>query len=378
MTDSTPGLYVHIPFCLSRCSYCAFVSTIYDENIADSYIDALGRELSLHGIFSSACRPSTLFIGGGTPSSLTTAQLRTLLEVLPFPAGGGEATCELNPDSANDDKLRLLADFGVNRCSFGVQTFSERGLRLLGRRHDADTAEKAVAAAVKMGFRSVSIDLITAWPGQTVEELRSDMARAVDLGITHISCYNLMVEEESSFYNILVNNELSEKSDDEYRVFWDCADEVLAMAGFAHYETSNFCRPGFACRHNVDTWKGCDYVGIGLAAHSHLGGKRFANGGDMGDYVERVKHGRMPAVFSEELPPEDKAKECAVFWLRLFEGVDVEEFSRRTGYGFFDLYRGIAEDLLGRGLLEQSPDGKKVFVPKKYQPVLDSILIELV
>ncbi len=376
-----PGLYVHIPFCLSRCAYCAFVSNIYNAEATDAYIDALAVELSLRSACFEGRKPVNLFIGGGTPSCLTVRQLDKLLSILPIPENGAEATCEMNPDSVDADKLRLLRDRGITRCSFGVQTFSPEGLAMLGRRHGAAAAREKIELAAGMGFASINIDLITAWPEQTEECLREDLRTAVELGANHISCYNLILEEESSFYEVMTLLGVQEKEDGEVRRFWDIADERLTEAGFEHYETSNFAKPGFRCQHNVDTWKGKDYLGIGVAAHSHIRSRRFANCHNVSEYIQAGREEKLLEVFSEQLEFEDKARECAVFWLRLAEGIDCREFFERTGYDLLDLYRNVFPDMVERGLLEYVEDGgvvSKVRVGRKYQPVLDSVLVDLI
>ncbi len=370
-----PSLYVHIPFCLSRCSYCAFTSSVLDPHRADSYLDALECECQRRVHCFGNSKPTTLFIGGGTPSCLSLVQLDRLFSFLPMP-DHGEATCELNPDSTTPDKLDLLQRVGITRCSFGVQTFSPEGLRLLGRRHDAKTAEKVVKNSLKKDFFSVNVDLITAWPGQSEAVLRSDLARAMDLGVTHISCYNLMVEENSQFSAVMNTAGLEEKPDDEVRRFWDITIDYLTSQGFEHYETSNFAKPGYRCQHNVDIWKGKEYCGLGAAAHSHMHGRRFANTADIDQYNALSMAGKNTEVFSEQLEGEAKARECAVFWFRLIEGIDIGEFRQRTGYDLFALYKEELPRLIADGIVEK--ENSMVRIAKQYHPVLDAVLVDLI
>lgn len=370
------GLYIHIPFCLSRCAYCSFVSNLYDSTIADAYLDAMQNEIRLKNL--ETLSPSTIFLGGGTPSCLSKKQLEKLFSILPSFLTAQEMTCELNPDSADSEVLQILQDHGIDRCSFGVQSFSEKGLSLLGRRHDAKTAQKAVSKAANMKFRSVNIDLISAWPGQTTTLLEQDIGQAIDLGVSHLSCYNLIIDEASMFLQIIEKQGLVLPSDEEIGELWDCAEFRLEHCGFVHYETSNFSKPGYQCRHNVDNWRGEEYHGIGVAAHSHINGERIANTNDIYEYIDSLSAGRLPIGYSEKLDPIVKAKEYAVFWLRLFDGIDLTEFRQKAGIDFFELYKDESARLLKEGYLVQSESGNKLFVPKKYQPVLDSILIELV
>lgn len=368
---TTPGLYVHIPFCRSRCTYCTFVSSIYDSAVAEQYISALGKELDARASCLQGT-PSTLFIGGGTPSCLAPHLLHNLLSRFPMP--NGEATCELNPDSVEIDTLRLLHDAGINRFSFGVQTFVPGGLRLLGRRHTAEEAKKKIRLCSVLNNIDINIDLISAWPGQTIDQLCIDIDQAVDLGAVHISCYNLMIEQQSRLAAIMRQTGLYEYDDETQRRFWDAAEERLAQHGFVHYEVSNFARPGHECQHNVHTWKGGAYLGVGLAAHSHIGGRRWANTDNMTEYL--ASPGHPPEAFSEHLVGADKARECAVFWLRMKQGINLTEFAEVTGIDFFALYGKTAKRLITNGFLECEAD--MVRVHPAYYPMLDSVLEELV
>lgn len=374
----TPGLYIHIPFCASRCSYCSFYSTIYDKDAAARYLGALRAELCLRDVFSPDRSPSTVFIGGGTPTSFSTKHLAALLDIVPETIPGTEITCEMNPESVTHDKLSLLLDRGVTRCSFGVQTFKEDGLRLLGRRHTGDEAKRAVTMAVDLGFSSVNIDLIHGWPGQDALIAADDVRTAVSLGARHVSCYSLMLDSNSVLARVMAERGMDESDDGAMRDLWEATEECLGGAGFEHYETSNYAMPGFRCRHNVDIWKGGAYLGIGAAAHSHLDGRRFGNVDSLTTYIERLERGENAEVFSERLSGEDKARECAVFWLRLFDGIDFAEFHEYNNIGFMELYKKTAEDLLARGWLRCSDDGTRIFVPEQFHPVLDSILVELI
>lgn len=379
--NDIPGLYLHIPFCLSRCIYCTFSSQIYQPEVAGRYLDSLYDEMTRKAVRAGRFVPSSLFIGGGTPSCLSLPQLKRLLAFVPFPDSDGEATVELNPDSCGESVLDALLEKGVNRCSFGVQTFDSAGLAFMRRRHDAKTADKAVTLAIKKGVRSVNIDLIAAWPGQAISVLRDDIARAVDLGVTHISCYSMMIEEYGKFRQYLDTLGIREKDDDEARKFWDTTNDLLARAGFVRYEVSNFAKPGFECRHNLSIWKGGAYHGIGAAAHSYIDGRRYANFDGVDQYIDAMRSGASTERFSERLDETAKARECAVFWLRLTEGVALADFRKTTGIDFLDLYKTELPPLLDSGILvfSRDEDGKQyIRVPEDYFPVLDSILVELV
>ncbi len=366
------SLYVHIPFCASRCGYCTFTSMPYSPEKANAYLAALEKEFRARNIFSADAQPETIFIGGGTPSVLTPAQLEKLFSFLP--ESKSEYTCEVNPDSCTEEKLNILRDSGVNRLSLGVQTFDPAGLRLLKRRHNREQAIRAVKMAKQTGFPAVSIDLINGWPEQTEQCVRDDIETAIQLGIHHLSNYNLILEPSAAEYARYCELLGGEVADEEVgRRNWEIAEELLALRGFIHYETSNFSHPGFQCKHNVMTWKGGEYLGIGLSACSHIAGARRGNTDDFGLYC---KDPCGAAAYSEKLSPKEKAKECAVFWLRLFEGVDLAEFGERTGFEFVELYRGVLDRLVSDGIV--AVEGGKVRVVKEFHPVLDSVLEELV
>ena len=369
------SLYVHIPFCASRCGYCTFVSSVYSPENADRYLEALQAEFRARACFDSARLPETVFIGGGTPSVLSLRQLETLFSFLP--RSRGECTCEMNPDSCTDKKLALLRDCGVNRLSFGVQTFDKTGLRTLQRRHTAAQAAQAVTLALKTGFDSVNIDLINGWPGQTADCVRTDLTTAAKLGVQHISNYNLILEPsapEYAAYCALLGGEAA--AEEVGARNWEIAEEVLAAHDFAHYEISNFAHPGYECAHNVQTWKGGEYLGIGLGACSHVAGVRWGNVTDFGAYCARSGEAGGAVEYSEKLDPEAKARECAVFWLRLFEGISLPEFQTRTGFDFCELYAPIFPTLIDRGVMVI--ENAHARVATKYWMILDAIVDELV
>lgn len=367
------GLYVHIPFCRSRCRYCAFTSGAYDRVLADAYISALHSEFAARGVFV----PETAFIGGGTPSVLSSRQLDCLLSGLPRPVG--EFTCELNPESASPEKLRILRDHGVNRLSFGVQTFSPEGLRILGRVHDAPAAVRAIESAAALGFSNISLDLINCWPGQDGKSLENDLKIAVGLPIRHVSSYTMILEPESGgFAELSGLMSRVENVDDWEKRSWDLIEEFLDSKNFSHYETSNYALSDYECRHNVATWKGREYLGLGVAAHSHVHGRRFANTDDVEKYIKCSSYPERIEVFTETLSSLEKARECGLFWLRLFEGIDRPDFAERTGFTLERAFGPVLSRLTARGLLERDRSGWFLRVPKKYQPVLDSILLELI
>jgi len=300
------GLYIHIPFCERKCSYCAFYSFSKPWKNEEKFFQTLEKELA--GLPPDFL-PETIFIGGGTPTAPSFQCLEDF-----FPNLGkfspSEFSVEVNPGTIDPQKLDLLKKSGVNRLSIGVQSFDFQCLETLGRIHSASEAEKAFRMARAAGFENISIDLMFGIPSQTVEMLEADLEKAVALEPEHISIYNLMYEEGTPMA------ERSARLDEELeREMYDLIRKRLTGAGFEHYEISNFAKPGFECQHNLLYWTGGEYIGCGPAAHSHWKGTRWANAANIADWSERE--------FEETLDPEAKERETLVMGLRLLKGVEV-------------------------------------------------------
>lgn len=327
------GIYVHIPFCLSKCAYCDFVSfatgPASSEHRAaafDRYVSALVREIE-----AAPRRPvGTIYFGGGTPTVLGPERLRRILETI---AGRhslltAEITCEANPDTVDVTSLRAA---GFNRLSIGVQSLDEDVLAVLGRTHDATSAKRAVESAREAGFDNVSVDLIFGSPGESLDSWRGTLRQAVALGPDHISAYCLTLEEGTPLARRVAAGELAGPDEDLAADMMETAHALLTQAGYEHYEISNFARPGKRCAHNVDCWNYRDYLGFGAAAHSKLDGTRFANVDDVDDYVAALrKSGATPSgtadpvsrrVWTREQTSLDKACEATILGLRTTEGI---------------------------------------------------------
>jgi len=300
------GLYIHIPFCERKCSYCAFYSFSKPWKNERRFFQGLEKEIK--NLNTDVC-PTTLFIGGGTP---TAPSFQTLEEFLPTfgKFSPAEFSVEVNPGTVDAEKFSLLRKSGVNRISIGVQSFDFQTLETLGRIHSAEDAETAFQLARAAGFENISIDLMFGVPGQTMEMLSADLDRALALGPEHIAIYNLMYEEGTSMAA------RTDRLDEEIeREMYDLIRMRLTGAGFEHYEISNFAKPGFECQHNLLYWTGGEYIGCGPSAHSHWQGTRWANVADVDDWSERE--------FEETLDPEAKERETLVMGLRLLAGVEV-------------------------------------------------------
>lgn len=318
-----PGLYIHVPFCDGKCHYCAFYSVPYSRERAAAWLAALKREAqAARHEFGSFCF-STVFLGGGTPTLLPADQLEELLALVG--KGSVEWTSEANPGSVDPDRLRRMKAAGVNRISLGVQALDDRVLRQLGRRHTAQDSHDAVAVIRGAGFENWGIDLIACVPGVSVEDWKATLRKAVGLAPAHVSVYALTREEGTRLDHDQKAGKVALLDDDEQLRMLDVAEAILGEAGLYRYEISNYARPGFECRHNLSCWRGEDYLGLGCAASSRVGLRRWTNVPDLDSYLT--------AMFRDEetLTPVTNAVERIVFGLRMAEGIDLEAILTRCG-----------------------------------------------
>ena len=348
------GIYIHIPFCRSRCVYCGFYSTTSLE-LRQRYVDAVCREMELRGerIESSEERISTIYLGGGTPSQLTIEQLRQLFiyinKVYPL-TSNTEITIEVNPDDVTAEYAALLQQFPINRISMGIQTFDDQRLRFLHRRHTATQAIEAVDRLRAAGFQNISIDLMYGFPGETLADWEADIEAALALNVEHLSAYCLMIEEGTPLYRMLRQHKgdcpqcVDEET--ERSMYYTLIDR-LAAADYEHYEISNFARPDFRSRHNSSYWNGTPYIGLGAAAHSYDGRSRSWNVADITAYIEGIEQGKR--LFEEELLDDDtRYNDTITVALRTKEGLDLSLLSDKHK----DYCMKNARRYLDDGLLE--------------------------
>jgi oxygen-independent coproporphyrinogen III oxidase len=369
--DEPLSLYVHIPFCRSKCAYCDFNSYAGQETLIPAYVGALLQEATA---WSRACggkTVATVYFGGGTPSLLPLAEMERLIEGLRrrfAVAAEAEVSLEANPESVELDYLRGLRTLGVNRLSLGAQSFDEEELRLLGRIHTAAEAAAAYDAARRAGFADVGLDLIFGLPEQRPSRWRRSLEKALRLGPEHLSLYALTVEEGTPLALAISEGRAQEPEEDAQAAMYTESEELLEAAGYEHYEISNWARPGHRCRHNLTYWETRPYLGLGAGAHSYLGGCRFANTPLPKDYIELVQASgppeegangldlsRMPQVASlERLDAQTEMADTVILGLRLTEGVALAGFRERFGVGLEERYAQEISELTTLGLLEVS------------------------
>lgn len=313
------GLYIHIPFCKSRCIYCGFYSTTMSQ-LAERYVSALCRELSLRRDY---LRESihTIYFGGGTPSQLSPELLDLLFDHIDF-SQAVEVTMECNPDDVTPSYAQSLARLPVNRVSMGAQTFDDRRLRFLHRRHNVAEIGAAVRHLRDAGIANISVDLMYGFPGETLSDWRNDIDQALSLDVEHLSAYSLMYEEGSVLYGKLKRGEVREIDEETSRtMFYELSDR-LCRAGYEHYEISNFARVGFRSMHNSSYWRRIPYLGVGAAAHSFDGRSRQWNVADIKQYIESIDKGIVPAE-CEELAEDTAYNDTVMLSLRTMEGIDL-------------------------------------------------------
>lgn len=351
------GLYLHVPFCSRVCPYCDFAVTTGGPGRRAAFADALVAEIALWE--GEPLSFDTVYLGGGTPSALSPAELARILEAVRSRFSLQPDTrifLEANPEDATPAALAAWRGLGVNTLSLGVQSFDAESLVFLGRRHDPAEARAAVAAALSAGFDTVSLDLIFGLPGQTPATWRRDLEEAARLRPDHVSCYQLTVHEGTRFGTLRDRGALAELPEPEQAALFALTHEVLGAAGYEGYEVSNFARaPEHRSRHNLKYWDHTPYLGLGPSAHSFDGRRRWWNERRLAEWQARLARGEWPVAGSEELAPGDLALETLMLGLRTRAGVDLGRFRERFGFDLAVNNRPLIERLVEQRLLEPDP-----------------------
>lgn len=367
------ALYVHIPFCTARCTYCDFNSYAGQDSLMAPYAAAVAKEAALWAPYVAGRRVATVFFGGGTPSLLPLPEMRVIVEALRAAfdfAPDAEVTLEANPGTVGADYLRGLRALGFDRISFGVQSFHDEELRTLERVHDARTVEDAYRWAREAGFQNVNLDLIFGLQGQTLAGWQANLEAALALGPEHLSLYALTLEEGTPLTRDVARGRAAGPDPDLQAEMYEWSRRRLGRAGYRHYEVSNWARPGRECRHNLVYWRNGDWLGLGAGAHSHLWGERFAAAATPSRYIALVEEeagrsmGRPALVSASRAPafaqltfhePYDRAREMAetvILALRLREGLDMGAFRDRFGVDFESAFGAALRETLELGLTE--------------------------
>ncbi len=348
------SLYLHVPFCRHRCGYCNFSVIADREDLIDRFLQAIDRELA------ALRRPeiTTVFIGGGTPTHLPKDSLRRLLESVSRRVRlqpGLEFSVEANPEDITDGKVALLAEVGVNRVSLGVQSFHRTKLATLERGHTPRAAAQSIET-VAARIPNVSIDLIFAAPGETLEVWRDDVATAMGLPIVHLSTYALTFEKGTSFWNRRRRGELKGPGESRELAMYQAVRSRTREAGWEQYEISNFARPGHRCQHNVAYWQGCGWYAVGPGAARFASGRREVNHRSTTTYLKRMEAGVSPVAESEQISREQYARERAAFGIRMIDGINLRSLHAETGFDLDRRCGAVIAQGIERGLVARSGD----------------------
>jgi len=358
--DGPISLYLHFPYCWSKCHYCAFNSIPYDKPQSLRFLSSLKSEIARSGRLPSmqGRQVSTLFMGGGTPSIFSSGQILSVLdhcrENFNF-TGDIEITVEANPGTVDLKKLSDLRRGGVNRLSLGVQSFRDEELVALGRAHHSNTAREAYRSAREAGFENINLDLMYALPGQRLEVWSDTLNEAIGLGPEHLSAYALTIEDGTRFGSDHAGGLLVLPEEDRQIRFDDLTQARLSDAGYRRYEVSNYARPGYACRHNRGYWSQSDYLGLGPGAHSYFGGRRFSKIESIDAYVREVDAGGEAMESVEEIDPALAGREAVIFGLRKTEGVFIDQIRERYPASDPDCLRPMFEQWCWEGLMILDP-----------------------
>lgn len=370
------GVYIHIPFCKSYCSYCDFYS-ITDNSLKEALVQALIREASLRASYLEGEPAETVYIGGGTPSLLDAAVTEALLQAVRENfriADNPEITVEVNPDDVSEGYFASLRKIGVNRISFGLQSWNDKRLRYLGRRHDAAQSAIAMDLAFREGFVNVSVDLIFGVPGMTVADLKSDLDKTFEFPVTHLSAYHLTVEEGTKFGRMKKQGKLIETDEETSVAMFSLLGSFCRDQGFIHYEISNYAKEGFISRHNSSYWRQVPYIGLGPSAHSFDRRSRQWNVSDVKKYIKAVESGAIPAR-REELDRLTVFNEYVMTSLRTMWGIDLQHVEEHFDKELHDYLVNLSGKYIGYGLMKREKN--TLVLTDQGKMISDNIMREL-
>lgn len=346
MNKKEIGLYIHIPFCKHKCDYCDFVSFSNKENLVEQYIQALIEEIKMENLEQYSIK--TIYIGGGTPSFIDSKYIEQILSKVNI-ENTEEITIEVNPGAVTKEKLEDYKSFGINRLSIGLQSTDNKMLKQIGRIHNYEQFLETYNLVREVGFKNINVDLMIGLPNQTIKNIETDLKNIIKLNPEHISVYSLILEEGTPLEKKIKLKEFVLPEDDlERKMYWKVKN-ALEEAGYIHYEISNFAKPGLQSKHNMDCWNQKEYIGVGLAAHSYLNKKRYANTNNLNEYLENFKDNR---IINEIQTEDDQQKEYMILGLRKIEGVNIQNFKNKFMENPIYLYRVELDKLVKNKLIE--------------------------
>ena len=369
------SIYIHIPFCRHKCIYCDFYSIITDESI-NEYIAALCQEIEYYSVQNNY-EVETIYFGGGTPSLLSANQIENILNHIRknfYVQPNAETTIETNPGTVELQKLIDFRQIEINRISIGVQTFDENELKFLTRIHDKNSAVETVLNAEKAGFANINLDLIFNLPGQTKNIWKQNLEKAIELPITHISTYSLILERGTILNKMVLDGKVVLQDDDYDADLYEYTIDFLTKKGFIQYEVSNFCKSGFECLHNLNYWQHKNYLGFGTSSHSFLDNKRWWNYSSLKMYIENIKR-KKTAVRSFEILNINELEQEYIMLAMRSKGINIKEFINKFGEDFFIRNKNHLDEIVSKGYLIQTDEFFRL--TQKGFLVCDEILINL-
>ncbi|EOD00584.1 radical SAM family heme chaperone HemW [Caldisalinibacter kiritimatiensis] len=348
------GIYIHIPFCKSKCYYCDFKSFPDKLDLIDNYIYYLKKEIDMYSRLLKDYVVKTIFIGGGTPSILEGKYIYEIYSCLYGKMNLNELeefTIETNPKTLDDEKLKVYKEININRVSIGAQTLNDKLLKRIGRIHNTMDFYKSYELIRKWGFRNVNVDIMFNLPNQTLENVIETLNKVAVLGVEHISFYSLKLEEGTRFYKEYLKSKLELPDEDEEREMYHKGIETLEQRGYSHYEISNFAKEGYECNHNLLYWKVKPYLGLGLAAHSNINSIRYNNYNNFKSYFHSLDKRMLPIEEKEKIHKKIEMAEYMILGLRLIQGINKKEFYNRFEIDVDEIYGEILRKLMEQGLL---------------------------
>lgn len=350
------GLYLHVPFCLKKCSYCDFYSLPVQPGYMQRYVGAVIKELALKARYFENRRIRTVYLGGGTPSLLSSSDFFSIINSIRLNwdlDNEAEVSLEANPASLDGNALQSLQEAGFNRISLGVQSFQDRELQILGRSHNSRQAWQSIELIKNSGFSNFNLDLIYGIPGQTMGKWQETLARALEAQPTHLSIYLLQLDEETPLSRDIKAGRYQLSDEDTEAEMYQAAIQMIEKAGLAQYELSNFARPGYECQHNLGYWKAMEYVGVGPGAVSFQNHSRYLNKRSLQDYLSLAENDQEPELEElESMEARELMADALILGLRLCAGINPERLVQTYGINVLDYYKDIIEEYVSRELLE--------------------------
>lgn len=346
------GIYIHIPFCVRKCLYCDFTSYAKKENVQKTYIEALQKEILNWKKSNKDVKIKTIYIGGGTPSSIDSKFIMEVINLLDI-ENTEEITIEVNPGTINKKKLYDYKNAGINRLSIGLQSTNNELLKKIGRIHNYEQFLETYKMAREVGFDNINVDLMIGLPGQTMDDLKISLEDIINLNPEHISVYSLIVEDETPLKKMIESNILKLPEEDlERQMYWYVKD-FLKINGYNHYEISNFAKQGFYSKHNMDCWEQKEYIGFGISAHSYIDRKRFGNISNLDNYIKNCIEGGFDKnrIIEEEQDKKDEMKEYMILGLRKINGISIQKFKNKFNENPIVLFKKELNKLYNEGLI---------------------------